>query len=199
MQVVGVVLRETAADAFGRAHRLMSEREGEDMDAAAFTGDAIDAIAVESGEVVGVVRIRLQHEHRIQKRRPVGVARIELKVDEVAEREIHQQLPIQLGTQLFAIRLPCDLVQLSRGLQQIDVALPGGESSRGSACIAARVVVHGRPRPSGTGQRGAGPGAHHRGERLASGQVRSIRRLHLRIHCCILQLGSACRIASVGW
>ncbi len=95
-QVIGIVVAEVLARRVGHSHHVGAGGKGQQPDRAAVADHPVDRIAAHRGQLVGVIGVGLEQEHGVQERRPVGVIGIGLEIDEIALREIHQQLLIQL-------------------------------------------------------------------------------------------------------
>jgi len=105
-------------------HDAATEGEAQDPHGAALTDDPVGAGAVDPGVEIGIVGVGLQHEHRIEEGRPVGVLRVGLEVKKIPERDVHDELAVEQRSQPLALRIEGLADQLAGRSQQLEVFGP---------------------------------------------------------------------------
>lgn len=132
-RLTGRLLAQRFGEFVRAPHQMRRQHERKDVHRPARTRDAIGPLVIQMREPVRVVRIRLQSEDRVQERHPVRIAGVRLEIHEIARRQVHRQLSIELRAKLLAFRLQRDARELASRSQEIEILPPGQEALGRSA------------------------------------------------------------------
>ncbi|MNC28224.1 hypothetical protein D3C75_764230 [compost metagenome] len=126
---VQVIVVEPGTWRVRHADHVFASGEACDGYVPSIAGHAIGALTVDRAVVIHRVRVWLGEKHRVFERRPVGIERVCLEVQEIALGQVHGELTVEFGAQLLVLRFPQLQLNLARRFEQIDIGRPGLQGS----------------------------------------------------------------------